>query len=98
MDPSIEHMQEAYHVVISHLVLHQEICLLELPGLQVELCRAVSEPYDVQCIRIVGGVVRVIEHLYCGAIITLFKLVGTFKEHAALLHFIHLTDERDVLV
>ena len=64
--------------------------MIELPGAQVELVRAVREANDMSSVGVIRWLEHVLEYLDGGAIEFLFELIGAFKEDRPLLDLIHL--------
>ena len=94
----IDLSDEPNHIVRRHLVKDQEVSMIEFPGAQVELVRAVCEADHMCCVGVFRRLELVLEYLHCRAIKPLLELIGAFEEDRPLLYLIHLTLESNFIV
>ena len=98
MYPLIDLRNEPNHIVRRHLVENQEVSMIEFPGAQVKLVRAVCEADDMGRVAVIRWLKLVLEYLHCRAIKLLLKIIGAFEEDCPLLYLIHLALESNLVV
>ena len=98
MYPLIDLRNEPNHIVRRHLVKDQEVSMIEFPGAQVQLVRAVCEADHMCRVAVIRRLKLVLEYLHCRAIKLLLEIIGAFEEDCPLLYLIHLALESNFVV